>query len=142
VLINAGRGGLQNEADILAALDEGSLSAVTLDVFQHEPLPAESALWSNPKVTITPHAAATSSPPHLVPADDPADGGFRGRQARSAISSIAPRNTDRFTVGDSRSAAHRAVRCVAPASSRRSRATVIVWPLAWRIVDPSSTIAT
>ena len=67
VLINAGRGGLQNEADILAALDEGSLSAVTLDVFQHEPLPAESALWTHPRVTITPHAAATSSPPHLVP---------------------------------------------------------------------------
>jgi lactate dehydrogenase-like 2-hydroxyacid dehydrogenase len=38
VLINAGRGGLQNEADILAALDEGLLSAVTLDVFQQEPL--------------------------------------------------------------------------------------------------------
>ena len=38
VLINAGRGGLQNEADILAALDEGLLSAATLDVFQQEPL--------------------------------------------------------------------------------------------------------
>jgi len=57
VLINAGRGGLQNEADILSALEEGMLSAVTLDVFQEEPLDPESPFWTHPKVTITPHAA-------------------------------------------------------------------------------------
>lgn len=67
VLINAGRGGLQVEADILAALDSGQLSAATLDVFNTEPLPADSPLWRHPRVTVTPHAAATSSPPHLVP---------------------------------------------------------------------------
>jgi glyoxylate/hydroxypyruvate reductase A len=67
ILINAGRGGSQNEADILAALDRGILSAVTLDVFQQEPLPADSPLWSHPKVTITPHAAAASSASALVP---------------------------------------------------------------------------
>jgi glyoxylate/hydroxypyruvate reductase A len=49
VLINAGRGGLQNEADILAALDEGLLSAVTLDVFQQEPLDPESPFWAIPR---------------------------------------------------------------------------------------------
>jgi glyoxylate/hydroxypyruvate reductase A len=49
VLINAGRGGLQNEADILAALDEGLLSAVTLDVFQQEPLDRESPFWAIPR---------------------------------------------------------------------------------------------
>jgi glyoxylate/hydroxypyruvate reductase A len=67
VLINAGRGGLQNEADILAALDRGLLSAVTLDVFNQEPLPTDSPLWTNPKVTITPHAAASSSATAIVP---------------------------------------------------------------------------
>lgn len=67
VLINAGRGGLQNEADILAALDRGLLSAAMLDVFTQEPLPADNPLWSHPKVTITPHAAATSSAVALVP---------------------------------------------------------------------------
>lgn len=67
ILINAGRGGSQNEADILSALDRGMLSAVTLDVFQQEPLPQDSPLWLHPKVTITPHAAAASSASALVP---------------------------------------------------------------------------
>jgi glyoxylate/hydroxypyruvate reductase A len=67
VLINAGRGGLQKEADILAAMDEGRLGAVTLDVFETEPLPENSPLWTHPRVTITPHAAATSVPEALVP---------------------------------------------------------------------------
>jgi glyoxylate/hydroxypyruvate reductase len=66
ILINAGRGGLQNEADILTALDAGHLSAVTLDVFQQEPLPADSPFWTHPGVTITPHAAAASMPASLI----------------------------------------------------------------------------
>jgi glyoxylate/hydroxypyruvate reductase len=69
-LINAGRGSLQIDADILAALDEGALSGATLDVFQHEPLPPDSPLWRHPKVTITPHNAGDISPrafaPHLI----------------------------------------------------------------------------
>jgi glyoxylate/hydroxypyruvate reductase A len=58
VLINAGRGGLQNEADILACLDDGTLGAASLDVFVEEPLPADSAFWTHPKVVLTPHNAA------------------------------------------------------------------------------------
>ena len=65
-LINAGRGALQVDADILAALEEGSLAGVTLDVFPTEPLPAASPLWTHPKVTITPHNAAASDPRALV----------------------------------------------------------------------------
>ena len=60
VLINAGRGGLQNEADILACLDDGTLGWATLDVFHTEPLPADSPFWRHPKVTVTPHNAADS----------------------------------------------------------------------------------
>ena len=48
VLINAGRGGLQNEADILSCLADGTLGAAALDVFEHEPLPADSPLWIIP----------------------------------------------------------------------------------------------
>jgi glyoxylate/hydroxypyruvate reductase A len=67
VLINAGRGRLQKDADIVRALDDGTLKEASLDVFEVEPLPKTSPLWSHPKVFVTPHAAATSDPVHLVP---------------------------------------------------------------------------
>jgi glyoxylate/hydroxypyruvate reductase A len=62
VVINAGRGGLQNEADILQCLDDGTLGAASLDVFANEPLPADSPFWSHPKVVLTPHNAADTDP--------------------------------------------------------------------------------
>jgi glyoxylate/hydroxypyruvate reductase len=62
IVINAGRGGLQVEDDIVAALNDETLKAVTLDVFNTEPLPADHPLWSHPKATITPHNAADSDP--------------------------------------------------------------------------------
>ena len=65
-LINAGRGGLQVEADILRALDDGTLTGASLDVFEQEPLPANSLLWTHPKVFITPHNAAQSDPRALT----------------------------------------------------------------------------
>ncbi|MGO4171316.1 2-hydroxyacid dehydrogenase [Bosea sp. TAF32] len=61
-VINAGRGGLQVEEDILAALESGTLKGATLDVFETEPLPTASPLWTHPGVTITPHNAAMSEP--------------------------------------------------------------------------------
>jgi glyoxylate/hydroxypyruvate reductase A len=62
VLVNAGRGGLQVDADIVAALNAGELYAASLDVFETEPLPASSALWAHPRVVVTPHNAAESDP--------------------------------------------------------------------------------
>ncbi|MBZ9701089.1 MULTISPECIES: glyoxylate/hydroxypyruvate reductase A [unclassified Mesorhizobium] len=67
VLINAGRGRLQKDADIVRALDDGTLKEASLDVFEVEPLPKTSPLWAHPKVFVTPHAAATSDPVHLAP---------------------------------------------------------------------------
>lgn len=61
-LINAGRGGLQVEADIVTAIEHGVLRAATLDVFETEPLPKTSELWHHPAITITPHNAAISDP--------------------------------------------------------------------------------
>src|SRR5438067_74744 len=65
-LINAGRGMLQVDADILAALEEGTLAGASLDVFPAEPLASDSPLWTHPNVVITPHNAAVSDPRALA----------------------------------------------------------------------------
>lgn len=67
VVINVGRGGCLNEDDLLAVLDAGHLGGAVLDVFQTEPLPVSSALWSHPKVTVTPHNSTTTQPRMLAP---------------------------------------------------------------------------
>jgi glyoxylate/hydroxypyruvate reductase len=66
VMINAGRGGLQVDADVLASLEAGELYAASLDVFEAEPLPHSSPLWSHPRVVVTPHNAAESAPIPIV----------------------------------------------------------------------------
>jgi len=57
-LINAGRGSHMVTQDILDALDSGHLDQAVLDVFEQEPLPKDSPLWTHPSITITPHCAA------------------------------------------------------------------------------------
>ncbi|WP_373191144.1 2-hydroxyacid dehydrogenase [Halomonas sp.] len=65
-LINPGRGSLIDEVDLLDALGpdsegqgetEGRLRGALLDAFTEEPLPADSPLWSHPRLWITPHMA-------------------------------------------------------------------------------------
>ncbi|MDI7862914.1 glyoxylate/hydroxypyruvate reductase A [Rhizobiaceae bacterium n13] len=60
VFINAGRGKSQVEADLIAALQTGILGGASLDVFETEPLSADSPLWTLGNVILTPHAAAAS----------------------------------------------------------------------------------
>jgi len=60
VIINPGRGGLIDDAALLAALDAGRLGHATLDVFHTEPLPPEHRFWTHPRVTVTPHVAAAT----------------------------------------------------------------------------------
>lgn len=60
-VINVGRGSHLNEAELLDALDGGRLAGAVLDVFDTEPLPADSPLWSHPRIIVTPHYGATPS---------------------------------------------------------------------------------
>jgi phosphoglycerate dehydrogenase-like enzyme len=57
VLINVSRGELLDTAALEAALRAGTLRGAALDVFDDEPLPASSSLWTCPGLLITPHVA-------------------------------------------------------------------------------------
>lgn len=61
VLINCARGGVVVEADLLAALQSGRLAGAALDVFETEPLPADSPLRTCKNLLLTPHLGASSS---------------------------------------------------------------------------------
>jgi len=61
-LINVGRGALIVDDALIAALDAGRLRHAVLDVFRTEPLPADHAFWSHPKITITPHNSSATNP--------------------------------------------------------------------------------
>jgi phosphoglycerate dehydrogenase-like enzyme len=58
--INIGRGQLVDEAALVEKLRYGTIGFAGLDVFQTEPLPADSPLWDFPNVIINPHSASTS----------------------------------------------------------------------------------
>jgi len=66
-IINLGRGGHIIDADLINALDNGQLSAATLDVTEPEPLPKESQLWDHPLVTILPHVARRPPVAQIAP---------------------------------------------------------------------------
>ncbi|MFB3162590.1 D-2-hydroxyacid dehydrogenase [Neobacillus sp. 179-J 1A1 HS] len=60
--INVGRGASVDEAALLQALNENTVSFAVLDVFDQEPLPKNNPLWDHPRVQITPHISAVTTP--------------------------------------------------------------------------------
>jgi phosphoglycerate dehydrogenase-like enzyme len=82
VLVNVARGALVDEAALVAALDAGRPAHAVLDVTAVEPLPADSLLWGNPRITITPHTS----------------GGGEGRYARAA--QVFAANLARYVRGE------------------------------------------
>lgn len=61
VLVNTARGGLVDDDALVAAVEAGELAGAALDVFEPEPLPAESPLRRTERILLTPHLAASTS---------------------------------------------------------------------------------
>lgn len=80
-LINIARGPIIRQEELVEALQSGTLAGAALDVFEKEPLPADSPLWTMPNVIITPHTA----------------GGYRGFQ--DVTTDLFLDNLDRFLHG-------------------------------------------
>ena len=59
-LINAARGGVVNEVELISALNSGKLSFAGLDTFENEPKPAVQLLM-HPKISLTPHIGAATN---------------------------------------------------------------------------------
>ena len=57
ILVNIARGGLIDDAALIAALDSGRLATAILDVFHQEPLPLDNPFWEHPKVRLTSHTS-------------------------------------------------------------------------------------
>lgn len=65
--VNVGRSNVVDDVALIDALHTNKLAGAALDVFDEEPIPADSPLWDTPNLTITAHIAAISHPLLLVP---------------------------------------------------------------------------
>ncbi len=65
-VMNLARGVHLVEEDLIQALNNGKLKGAMLDVYSKEPLPADSPLWTHPRVAMTPHVAAVTRPAEAV----------------------------------------------------------------------------
>lgn len=57
ILVNIARGGIVDTAAFIEAVENGTLSGAVMDVFETEPLPADSPIWQMENVIVTPHNA-------------------------------------------------------------------------------------
>jgi glyoxylate/hydroxypyruvate reductase len=59
IIVNVARGAVIEEAELIRALRSGGIKGAALDVFETEPLEADSELWDMPNVLVSPHSAST-----------------------------------------------------------------------------------
>jgi D-3-phosphoglycerate dehydrogenase len=91
IIVNCARGGIVNEADLLAALESGKVAAAALDVYSSEP-PTDFALAKHPKVVATPHLGASTEEAQVKVADmilDQMIEYFSKNVARNAVNFIS-----------------------------------------------------
>lgn len=91
IIASVGRGTVIDERALLSALDDDRVSFAALDVFEVEPLPATSPLWSHPRVLVSPHTAALSSKEEERIARRFADDATRlldGRELNSVVDTV------------------------------------------------------
>jgi D-3-phosphoglycerate dehydrogenase len=87
-VLNCARGGIIDEAALLAALESGKVAAAGLDVFQQEPPPGDSPLVNHPRVIPTPHLGASTVEAQVNVAVDVAEqilGVLQGGVPRAAV---------------------------------------------------------
>jgi D-3-phosphoglycerate dehydrogenase / 2-oxoglutarate reductase len=91
-LINVARGGVIDEADLLAAIDQGIVAGAAIDVFEKEPVDPANPLLKSPKVIATPHLGASTAEAQVGVAVDVAHGvlaALRGEPVTTAVN-MAP----------------------------------------------------
>ncbi|MDP2872308.1 MAG: D-2-hydroxyacid dehydrogenase [Bacillota bacterium] len=67
LVVNTARGRIIDQHALIEALRSGHLGGAALDVFETEPLPEDSPLWSFPQVAVTAHISGPSTPAEVVP---------------------------------------------------------------------------
>jgi D-3-phosphoglycerate dehydrogenase len=98
-LLNVARGGIVDEAALVDAIESGHLAGAALDVFDTEPLPADSPLRRSDKIILTPHLGASTVEAQEKVAEDVALqvlDVLAGRPARYAVNApiIPPRDLE------------------------------------------------
>lgn len=87
-LINVARGGIIDEVALRAAVDDGRIAGAAVDVFEKEPVPADSPLLGSAKILTTPHLGASTEEAQVAVVMDVADqiaDIMAGRPARAAV---------------------------------------------------------